>query len=178
MVSRFRVGVITGTHGLKGEVKVFPTTDDPRRFKLLKEVILVTNREERHLKIHSVKFFKQFVILGFEGMDRIEDVERLRRAELLIDRKDALPLEEGEHYIPDLLGLTVIEENGEVVGILEDVLQTGANDVYVVRREQSDKSAKGSKNQLLIPAIAECIRDINLEEKTMTVWLMPGLTDL
>ena len=89
MVSRFRVGVIAGTHGLRGEVKVFPTTDEPARFLDLEKVILDTGREERTLKIRSVKFFKKFVILGFEGMDRIEDVERLKGSELLIDRKDA-----------------------------------------------------------------------------------------
>jgi 16S rRNA processing protein RimM len=78
MVSRFRVGVIAGTHGLRGEVKVFPTTDEPARFLDLEKVILDTGREERTLKIRSVKFFKKFVILGFEGMDRIEDVEKLK----------------------------------------------------------------------------------------------------
>ncbi len=178
MVSRFRVGVITATHGLRGEVKVFPTTDEPQRFKMLKEIILVTNREERHLKIRSVKFFKQFVILGFEGLDRIEDVEKMRRAELYIDRKDALPLEEGEYFIPDLLGLTVVEEDGNVVGVLKDVMQTGANDVYVVQRDTSGGTVDPAKEELLIPAIPECIRNVDLEEKTMTVWLMPGLTDL
>lgn len=170
MVERFRVGVIASTHGLKGEVKVFPTTDDPERFEDLDEVILVTRRAEEKLKIRSVKYFKKFVILGFEGKNRIEDVERLRGAELMIDRKDAIPLEEGEHYIPDLLGLKVLREDGTELGELTDVLFTGANDVYVTKTPEG--------KEILIPAIEQCIKDINVEKGYMKVWLMPGLEDL
>lgn len=170
MVTRFRVGVIAGTHGLKGEVKVFPTTDDPKRFLDLNEVILSTAREERKLKIRGVKFFKKFVILSFEGLDRIEDVERLHNAELLIDRKDAVPLEEGEYFIPDLLGLNVVTEEGRELGHLIDVIETGANNVYDVRDD--------SGREILIPAIPQCIRDVDLESGVMTVRLLPGLEDL
>lgn len=170
MVTRFRVGVIAGTHGLKGEVKVFPTTDDPERFLDLEEIILSTGREERRLKIRSVKFFKKFVILGFEGLARIEDVERLRGAELLIDRKDAMELAEGEYFIPDLLGLRVVTEEGRELGTIADVIETGANNVYDVQEE--------SGKRILIPAIPQCIRDVDLENGVMTVWLMPGLEDL
>ena len=102
MTERFQVGVIASTHGLRGEVKVFPTTDDPGRFLDLDEVILDAPQGERILRIRSVKFFKKFVILGFQGLDRIEDVERLRGCPLVVDRKDALPLEEGEYYVADL----------------------------------------------------------------------------
>lgn len=170
MTERFRVGVIASTHGLKGEVKVFPTTDDPERFEDLDEVILVTRRDERKLRIRSVKYFKNFVILGFEGLGRIEDVQTLRGAELMVDRKDAIPLAEGEHYIPDLIGLKVIREDGSEVGELTDVLFTGANDVYVTRTKEG--------KDLLIPAIPQCIKDVNVEEGFMKVWLMPGLEDL
>lgn len=173
MVKEFQVGVITSTHGLKGEVKVFPTTDDPQRFLDLEEVILEKGRIRKTLRIRSVKFFKKYVILGFEGMDRIEDVERLRGSSLLIDRKDALPLEEGEYYIPDLLGLKVVtreEEEDVQIGTLKDVLMTGANDVYVV--EKTDGV------ELLIPVIEQCIKEVNLEEGFVRVWIMPGLEDL
>ena len=170
MVSRFRVGVIAGTHGLRGEVKVFPTTDEPARFLDLEKVILDTGREERTLKIRSVKFFKKFVILGFEGMDRIEDVERLKGAELLIGREDAIPLAEGEYFIPDLLGLRVVTDDGRDLGIIKDVIETGANNVYDVR---GDDGAR-----ILIPAIPQCILDVRLEEGSMTVHLLPGLEDL
>ena len=170
MVSRFRVGVIAGTHGLRGEVKVFPTTDEPRRFLDLEKVIMDTGREERILKIRSVKFFKKFVILGFEGMDRIEDVERLKGSELLIDRKDAIPLEEGEYFIPDLLGLRVVTDDGRELGVIKDVIETGANNVYDVQNEDGAR--------ILIPAIPQCILDVRLEEGDMTVHLLPGLENL
>ncbi|MBQ9642994.1 MAG: 16S rRNA processing protein RimM, partial [Lachnospiraceae bacterium] len=88
MVEQFRVGVITAPHGLKGDVKVFPTTDDPLRFRKLKTVTLDLGSEKKVLKVRKASFFKQFVILGFEGLDRIEDVERLRGKDLLVDRED------------------------------------------------------------------------------------------
>ena len=170
MVSRFRVGVIAGTHGLRGEVKVFPTTDEPARFLDLEKVILDTGREEKTLTIRSVKFFKKFVILGFKGMERIEDVEKLKGAELLINREDAIPLEEGEYFIPDLLGLRVVTDDGRELGVIKDVIETGANNVYDVQNEDGAR--------ILIPAIPQCILDVRLEEGDMTVHLLPGLENL
>ena len=162
LTERFQVGVITSPHGLRGEVKVYPTTDDPSRFK--------EKRSERVLKVRSVKFFKQFVILGFEGLNRIEDVESLRQCPLLVERKDAVPLEEDEYYIADLIGLSVRREDGTEIGTLKEVLETGANDVYVVGRE-------GQKD-LLLPAISQCILDVQPEEGFITVHIMEGLEDL
>lgn len=170
MVNRFQIGVITKPHGLRGEVKVFPTTDEPERFLDLEEVILDTGREEKRLKIRSVKFFKNFVILGFEGLDRVEDVERLSRASLQIERDQALPLGEREYFIPDLIGLTVINEDGEKIGVLEDVMQTGANDVYITRTTDG--------KELLLPAIPDCVKNVSLEDGTMMVNILPGLADL
>lgn len=170
MTERFQVGVITTPHGLRGEVKVYPTTDDPSRFKILKELILKEKRSERVLKVRSVKFFKQFVILGFEGLNRIEDVEGLRSCPLLVERKDAVPLEEDEYYVADLIGLSVRNEDGREIGTLKEVLETGANDVYVVERE-------GLKD-LLLPAISQCILDVQHEEGYITVHIMEGLEDL
>ena len=170
MTDRFQTGVITGTHGLRGEVKVFPTTEDPARFLDLKEVILQMPGQERRLKIRSVKFFKKFVILGFEGMNRIEDVEKLRGCPLLVERKDAIPLEEGEYYVADLIGLSVRTEDGNEIGTLKEVIETGANDVYAVERE--------GRKDLLLPAIPECIVDVQPEQGFMTVYVMPGLEDL
>ena len=170
MTERFQVGVITNTHGLRGEVKVYPTTDDPARFLDLEEVLLDIPGRERRVRIRSVKFFKQFVILGFEGMDRIEDVEQLRGCPLVIDRKDAVPLEEGEYFVADLIGLRVCREDGSEVGTLREVIETGANDVYAV--------ARPGQKDLLLPAIEDCILDVRPEEGFMTVWIMPGLEDL
>ena len=121
-----QVGVITSTHGVRGEVKVFPTTDDPRRFKGLKKVTLDTGKERKELHIQGVKFFKQFVILKFEGIDNINDVEKYKRCPLLVTREDAVPLEEDEYFIADMIGMEVATEDGEAFGTLKDVIGTGA----------------------------------------------------
>lgn len=170
MTERFRVGVITSTHGLRGEVKVYPTTDDPQRFSLLKEVILDLNGSERVLKIRSVRYFKNMVILSFEGLDRIEDVQRFLKKDLLIERKDALPLGEGEYYIPDLIGIEVSDEEGTVLGQITDVLQTAANDVYVVQMQDG--------KEFMIPKTDECILETDITAGKMRVHLLPGLMDL
>ena len=167
MEQRLQVGVITATHGLKGEVKVFPTTDDPNRFRRLKEVILDTGKEERVLKIEGVKFFKQMVILKFQGLDDINDVERLRRGILYVTRENAVRLKRNEYFIADLIGMQVENEDGTGLGILQDVISTGANDVYDVRLADG--------RQLLIPAIRECILEVNVEEGWMRVHLLDGL---
>ena len=167
MEDLLQVGVITTTHGVRGEVKVFPTTDDPNRFRKLKEVILDDGKETRTLEIASVKFFKNLVILKFKGIDNINDVEKYRRATLWVTRENAVPLEENEYFIADLIGLCVVTEEGEDLGKIKDVMQTGANDVYVI--EQTDGQ------ELLIPAIKDCVKKVDLENRIMTIYLMPGL---
>ncbi|MCI8464902.1 MAG: 16S rRNA processing protein RimM [Lachnospiraceae bacterium] len=170
MVSEFRVGVISSTHGIRGEVKVFPTTDNPDRFKDLKQVTLHAKREKRTLELENVRFFKQFVIVKFKGIDDINDIEPYKGAELWIDREQAVPLEEGEYFIADLIGLAVITEEGERLGILKDVLQTGANDVYEVQMEHG--------KTILLPVIDECVLDVDLEKGEVLVHVMDGLLDL
>ena len=113
-----QVGVISSTHGLRGEVKVFPTTDDAARFQTLKEVILDTGKEKLDLEIQSVRFFKQFVIVKFKGIDDINDIEKYKGRDLLVTRENAIPLEEGEYYIADILGATVVTEDGEKFGVM------------------------------------------------------------
>ena len=170
MEQYLRVGTITNTHALKGEVKAFPSTDDIHRFSLLKEVYLDEKHGRRKLTVRSVRYFKNMVILGFEGIDRIEDAEKIKGCDIYVDRKDAVPLEEGEYYIGDLLEMQVFDETGKLLGILTDVLQTGANDVYIVT------PAEGK--EILIPAIEQCIRSVDIEKGIMTVELLPGLLDL
>lgn len=164
-----RVGVISSTHGVRGEVKVFPTTDDPERFKLLKKVILDTGREHQTLEIQGVKFFKNMVILKFKGYDNINDIEKYKGMDLLVSREDAVPLGEDENFIVDLIDMTVVTDKGETLGTLVDVMQTGANDVYVVETPQ--------KKEVLLPAIKDCILDVNVEEKRMLVHVLEGLLD-
>ena len=170
MENLLRVGVITSTHGVRGEVKVFPTTDDMNRFKKLKTVILDTGKEHKTLNIESVKFFKNMVILKFKGFDNINDVEMWRQKDLLITRDQAVKLSPDENFIVDLIGLTVITDEGEKLGVMKDVLQTGANDVYIV------KMADGK--EVLLPAIKDCILNVDLEKGEMLVHVLDGLLDL
>lgn len=165
-----QVGVITATHGIRGEVKVFPTTDDPERFLDLETVYLDTGREKKLLTISSVKFFKQFVILKFKEFDNINDVEPFRKKSLLVTREQAVPLEEDEYFIADLIGLRVITDEDKVLGKLTDVLETGANDVYQV----TDENGK----EILLPAIKDCILSVDLEKGEMKVHILEGLLDL
>ena len=165
-----RVGVISSTHGLKGEVKVFPTTDDPQRFRKLKKVLLDTGKEYLPLTIAGVRFFKNQVILKFRGLDNINDVEKYTGTDLLIPREDAVPLEENENFIADLIDMEVVTDAGERLGILTDVIQTGANDVYVVKTSQ--------EKEILLPAIRDCILEVDVEEKRMRVHVLEGLLDL
>jgi len=162
-----QVGVISSTHGVRGEVKVFPTTDDMARFKKLKQVILDTGREQKLLEIESVKFFKQFVILKFKGIDNINDIEKYKGKSLFVDRKNAVKLQKDEYFIADMIGLQVFTEDGEAFGTMKDVLETGANDVYIIESPQY--------GEVLVPAIKQCILDVDIENNKMTIHLMEGL---
>ena len=164
-----RVGVISSTHGIRGEVKVYPTTDDPERFLDLDEVILDTGREHKILEIEGVKFFKNQVILKFKGYDNINDFEKYLKKDLLVDREHAVELGENENFIADLIDMEVVTDEGKVLGTLTDVIETGANDVYAVKTPEG--------KEILLPAIRDCILDVNVDEKRMTVHVMEGLLD-
>ena len=166
MEDLLKVGVITTTHGIRGEVKVYPTTDADR-FLDLEYVLLDTGREKRKLEIENVKYFKNLVILKFREIDNINDIEIYKKRELWIPREEAQELEEDEYYIADLIGMDVVLEDGSKFGTLKDVMETGANDVYVV------EDAKGE--EILLPAIRECILDVDVEKNVMTIHLMKGL---
>ena len=170
MEQTLRVGVISSTHGVRGEVKVFPTTDDANRFKKLKTVILDTGREKMTLNVESVKFFKNMVILKFKEFNNINEIEKYKGKDLLVTREQAVKLAPNENFIVDLIGLKVVTDQGEEFGTLKDVLQTGANDVYII-------DGKDGK-EYLFPAIPQCILDVNLEEGVVTVHIMDGLLDL
>ena len=152
MENLLKVGVITTTHGIRGEVKVFPTTDADR-FLDLEYVLLDTGREKRKLEIENVKYFKNLVMY--------------KKRELWVPREEAQELDEDEYYIADLIGMDVVLEDGSKFGTLKDVMETGANDVYVV------EDTKGE--EILLPAIKECILDVEVEKNVMTIHLMKGL---
>lgn len=169
MEELFRVGVISNTHGIRGEVKVYPTTDNVRRFDDLKEVILDTGKEQLNLHVTSVKYFKNMVILKFKEFDNINDIIPYKGMDLLVTRENAIPLEEGEYYIADIIGSKVITDEDKILGTLTDVLQTGANDVYVVKTKDG--------KEVLLPFIEECILDRDIENKIVKVHIMKGLLD-
>ena len=167
MEDLLKVGVITTTHGVRGEVKVYPTTD-PERFPELDYVLLDTGREKRKLEIENVRFFKNLVILKFKGIDNINDIEKYKGKRLFVTRENAVELEEDEYYIGDLIGMEVYTDDSEErFGVLKDVMETGANEVYIITSE--------NHGEVLLPAIHECILDIDVEAKKMKVHLMEGL---
>ncbi|MCD7708989.1 MAG: ribosome maturation factor RimM [Clostridiales bacterium] len=164
-----QVGIITKAHGVRGEVRVYPTTDDPRRFLDLETVIVDNGKTQKTVEITSVKFVKNMVVLKLAGVENPDEAERLRQARLFVTREQAVPLGEDEYFIADLIDMSVVSDEGEELGTIADVLTTGANDVYVVKKEGA--------NDLLLPAIGECVRNVDVPGRVMEVHLMPGLRD-
>lgn len=166
-MSYFEIGKIVNTQGLKGEVRVIPMTDDPKRFNALKSIEVFFTTHSKEYEIEKARLHKQFVVLKLKGVSSINEAEALRGGLIKISEENALPLEEDEYYIKDIYGLKVISDIGEELGVVEDIIFTGANDVYIVREH-------GIKD-LLIPAIKQCILNIDKESKVMTVKLLEGL---
>ena len=174
MENLLQVGVISSMHGVHGKVKVFPTTSDANRYKSLKEVKLDTGSKMNEsdmitLKLKGVKFFKQFVIVKFEGYDNPNDIEKYKGKPIYVTRENAVKLAKDEYFVADLYGIDVFEDNGEKLGELTDVIETGSNDVYTV------KCVDGT--ELLLPAIKQCILEVDIENRKMTVHVMDGLRD-
>lgn len=173
MEDLLQVGALTKTHGVHGEIKVFPMTDDVRRFKKLKSTILDTGKEKLELEIESVKFFKQYVILKFKGFDTIESIEKYCGKGIYVTRENAVKLGKDEYFIADLIGLSVVDADGVIApcdntcGVITDVIQTGANDVYEIKLNDG--------RELLLPAIKECILSVDMESGIMRVHVLDGL---
>lgn len=168
MEDMLRIGVITSPHGVHGEVKVYPTTDDVKRYSKLKKALLSHNGNVSEVHIKSVKYQKNMVILGMEEYSTMNEAEGLREAELYVSRSDAIKLNKNEYYIADLIGMDVITDIG-TDGKLIDVMQTGANDVYVIKLDDG--------RELLLPAIADCVLDVDVSSSKMQVHVLPGLID-
>lgn len=168
MEAMLQVGVISTTHGVRGEVKVFPTTDTAQRFLDLTHVYLDSGKGElQELEIQQVKFVKKFAVLKLKGLDDINEAEKYKGKTLWIPREEAQPLGEDEYYIGDLIGMDVVLEDESPFGVLKDVMETGANDVYIVETVQG--------KEVLLPAIGECIQQVDVEAGVMTIHLMDGL---
>ena len=165
-----RVGTYVNTHGVKGDVKVYPHTDDVRRFSDLDEVMLDTKDGLITYKIQSVRYQKNMALIRFEGINDINDIEKYKGSDILIKRSQAVPLDEGEYFISDIIGADVYTDTGDKLGVIKEVLQTGANDVYVVKGDR--------KREFLIPVIPSCVLDVDTRSKQVKVHMMPGLTEL
>lgn len=170
MDNLLKVGIISNTHGIRGEIKVFPTTDDPKRYLDLEEVILDTGKEKMKMEIEKVRFYKNMVILKFRGIDDINEVLPYRQKSLYVTREQALPLKEDEYFIADLIGLAAVSDEGEDLGEVSDVIQSAANDIYVIKK-------KGMP-ELLVPAIKDCIKKVDVKAGSMEIHLLPGLREL
>jgi 16S rRNA processing protein RimM len=164
MIEYLRIGKIINTRGLKGEVKVEPLTDDIKRFESLSEVIMENDTKDT-ISIENVNYHKKFVYIKFKNVNSIEEANALRGMYLIINRKDAIELNKDQYFICDLIGLKVYEEK-RYLGELTDVLQTGANDVYIV---------KNNDKEILLPAIKDVILNIDIERKTVKVKLLERL---
>ena len=166
MQKRLEVGQIVNTFGIKGELKVTPFTDDINRFDNLKKVYVKTRKEDKLYKVEGVRYHKNMVLLKLEGIENPEQAELLKNAYLEIDREDAIPLKEGQYFIVDLIGLDVYTDEGNLLGKVEDIYNTGANDIYVVKDELG--------KQILLPGIKDIIKEVILDDRII-VHLIPGL---
>lgn len=169
MIEKLRIGIVSTTHGIKGEAKVYPTTDDMNRFQEIKKVYLVKNGMEMEKKILSARASKNMMLVKFEGIDTPEEMAKYREYDIYIDRNDVPKLKENENYIGDLIDLKVKTDMGEDIGIVKDVFPTGANHVMEVKTDTKT---------ILIPYIKECILEVHLEEGFVLVHLLDGLLDL
>lgn len=169
MEDLYQVGAITQTHGIRGEVKVFPMTDDISRFKNMKDLILDAGKEQIKLEVTSARAQKNLVILKFKGYDDINQVEKYKGCGLYVTRENRVKCEKDEYFIADLMDVKVVDEADRILGTIADVLTTGANDVYVVK----DETGK----EILLPVIKECILNVDLKNNIMKVHIMDGLLD-
>lgn len=171
MLEYLRVGKIANTHGLRGEIKVVPTTEDPARFQDLKDVYIQTMKRRIPAKVKGVKYLNRFVVLKLEGYDNIDQALTIKNADLYVARADAIELPKGAHFVGDLIGCQIVDaDSQEIYGTIGDVLFTGANDVYVVKRD--------AQKDLLIPVIDQCVVEKRVEEGVIYVRLLKGLLTL
>lgn len=167
MTKYLEIGQIVNTFGIKGMVKVKPFTDNIERFSNLEKIYIKNKSGQTEYKIQEIKYHKNMVLIKFEGIENPEQADLLRNSYLIVDRETEEPLEPGRYYIVDMIGLDVFTDNNEYLGKLEDIYNTGSNDIYVVKNELG--------KQVLLPAIEDVIKSIDMESKKVIVHLIPGL---
>lgn len=169
MNNLLEIGQIVNSYGIKGFLKVVPYTDDINRYSKLKEIFIEKNKKLIKMQIEEVKYHKNLVLLKLKGIDDINDTLEFKNCYIKIDRSDAINLPEDSYFIVDLIGLEVFTEAGKSLGNLVDVFPTGSNDVYVVKNELG--------KQILLPAIGDVIKEVDIESKKMIVHLLEGMQD-
>lgn len=167
----FNVGRIVNTHGIRGEVRVLSTTDfEEERFAVGIKLAAFKKDDKKPtwVTIESVRRHKNFILLTFEGMNNINLVEPFKEGMLKITKDQMTDdlLEENEYFFHEIIGCTIVSEEGETIGAVTDILQTGANDVWVV---------KGTKKEHYIPYIEDIVKEINIDEKKIVIHVMEGL---
>ena len=167
MTEYFEIGQIVNTFGIKGMVKVKPFTENIEQFGELEKIYIKNKNGKKEYRIQEVKYHKQMVLIKFDGIENPEDADLLRGSYLVINRKDAKPLEEGTYYIVDLLGSEVYTDEGVLLGKVDDIFNTGSNDIYVVKDELG--------KQVLLPGIDDVIKEVDIENGKIIVHIIPGL---
>lgn len=167
MEEYFEIGQIVNTSGLKGILKIKPFTDDIKKFSNLKTIYIKTKSGLTEFKIEQVRYVKNMVMLKLAGIDTVEETEKYRNLYIKILRDQEEELEEGSYYVVDILGCKVNTDANQELGKIVDVFQTGSNDVYVVKDEQG--------KQILLPAIKQVIKNVDIKNKIITVHLLEGL---
>ena len=167
MTEYFEIGQIVNTFGIKGMVKIKPFTDDINKFDKFKKIYIKKENTKKEYQIEEVKYHKQMVLMKLKGINTPEEADLLRGSYLIINREDEEPLEEGEYYIIDLLGSEVYTDENVLLVKLEDIYNTGSNDIYVVKDELG--------KQVLLPAISDVIKNIDIKNKKITVHIVSGL---
>jgi len=169
MKNYLKAGTITQPFGIKGDTKVYPHTDDPAIFKKIKKVFMEKNGTYEEYEVESARMALPLVILKFKGIDTPEEIRTFRQRDIYILREDASPLEEGEYYFADIIGMDVTDDTGVYRGKITDILQTGANDVYEITAEDG--------TTFLLPAIKDCIINVDVAENKMLIHILEGLLD-
>ena len=167
MQEYFELGQIVNTFGIKGEVKVNPFTDDIEQFEKLKSILVVKNKQLVEMKIENVRYQKHLVILKLKNVEDMNSAEKLKGSYIKIHRKDARKLPKGKYFIADIIGSEVVTDDGQSLGKVDDIYNTGSNDIYVVKDELG--------KQILLPGIKDVIKEIDLENEKIIVHIIKGL---
>ena len=167
MTKYLEIGQIVNTFGIKGMVKIKPFTDDINRFDKLETIYIENRKGRKEYEIEEVKYHKNMVLMKLKGIDTPEEADLLRQSYLLVDRRKEEPLEEGVYYIVDLLGLEAYTDEGQLLGKIDDIFNTGSNDIYVVKDELG--------KQILLPGLPEVLKQVDLESGKIIFHLIPGL---